>query len=320
MNASEGDSGLDALCKTFAGKRIFLTGGTGFFGKSLLSLLTRGFLPETEFWILSRDPRRFLADYPGFSSLSRVRWLAGDVRDFDFPREEFPLVFHAAAPAVTTLPPGEMASIIGDGTRRVLEFARRCGAEKLLLTSSGAVYGPQPPELERLPEDFPCRPATEYGIAKLDAEKRCADSGIFTLLPRCFAFAGPYLNREIHFAFGNFLRDALAGNPVEIRGDGTPYRSYLYADDLIEWLFVILARGENARPYNVGSDRAVSLRELAELCRSVLKSPAPVNIRCRPAPGTAPSRYVPSILRARTELGLQVRVPLDEAVRRSAFR
>ena len=301
--------------------RIFLTGGTGFFGKSLLSCLKRGRLPAgTEFVILSRSPERFAAETPELARLPGVRHLAGDVRSFEFPREPFDAVIHAATPAVTTLPPGEMRSIVVDGTRRVAEFARVCGASKLLLTSSGAVYGVQPPELEAIPEEFPCRPVTEYGIAKLEAERISVDSGVPALIARCFAFTGPYLRRDIHFAIGNFIRDALAGAPIEIRGDGTPLRSYLYADDLAAWLFGILESGEPARPYNVGCGEPVSILELAETVRRVLNSESEILLRNTPVPGRPPQRYVPSVERAKRELNLTVGTPLDEAIRLSATR
>ena len=274
-------------------------------------------LPPGEWTILSRSPERFLANNPEFAELPGVCWVAGDVRDFPFPEERFDWVIHAATPAVTTLPPGEMRSIVVEGTRRVLEFARRCGAEKLLLTSSGAVYGVQVPELEKIPEEFPCNPVTEYGVAKLEAEKLCLDSGLSVVLARCFAFTGRYLNREIHFAIGNFIRDALAGREIVIKGDGTPLRSYLYADDLVKWLFRLLEKGEAGRAYNVGSDVAVSILELAQLVKRVLNSNSEIVVRERATPGRPPSRYIPSIVRAGRDLGLTVEVPLEEAICRS---
>ncbi len=300
-------------------KRIFLTGGTGFFGRSILSCRKRGLLPPGEWTILSRSPERFLANNPEFAGLPGISWIAGDVRDFPFPATQFDWIIHAATPAVTTLPPGEMRSLVTDGTRRIIEFARRRGAEKLLLTSSGAVYGVQPPELEKIPEEFPCNPVTEYGLAKLEAEKLCLDSGLPVVLARCFAFTGPYLNREIHFAIGNFIRDALAGREIVIKGDGTPLRSYLYADDLVKWLFRLLMRGEAGRAYNVGSDTALSIHELALLVKRVLKSESEIVMCERAISGRPPSRYIPSIERAERELGLAVEIPLEEAIRRSVF-
>jgi len=294
-----------------------MTGGTGFFGKSILSMLKRGALPGCAFTILSRDPARFRRENPEFSRLPQVEFVAGDVRDFRFPEGRFDWVIHAGNPA-RVLPPGAMRDVILKGTARVLDFARVCGAEKLLFVSSGAVYGVQPPDLERIPETFPCSPTTEYGIAKLDAEKMCLDSGLNVLLPRCFAFTGPYLDRNIHFAIGNFIRDALAGGPIVIRGDGTPYRSYLYADDLVEWLFAILERGKYGVPYNVGSDAFLSIAELANKVKTVLGSASPVTIEGVPDPGSKAARYVPDISRIRSALGVSVRVPLDEAILLSA--
>ena len=302
------------LFPELAHKKIFLTGGTGFFGKSILAALKNGILPHTEFVILSRAPEKFAKQYPELTGLSNVRFHTGDVRNFVFPEEPFDMIFHAATPAVTTLPPGEMRSIILDGTRRVLNFAQKCGAEKLLLTSSGAVYGPQPPDVENIPEDHPCKPVTEYGIAKLEAEKMCVQSGIYTLIARCFAFCGPYLPLDIHFAIGNFIRDGLLGKPIAIQGDGRPYRSYMAAEDLVHWLFTILAKGEHARPYNVGSPESISIAELARTVAAQF-SPAPqVTIALPPGEGAAP-RYVPDTTRAQSELELTFQTGLDECIR-----
>ena len=292
---------------------IFLTGGTGFFGKSILSMLERGFGPELKFTVLSRDPVKFLADNPEFSGLQAVDFIAGDVRDFQFPEKSFDYVFHAAAPAMA-MPPGVERDIIISGTKRVLDFAKHCGAKRILYISSGAAYGPQPPDLERIGEDFPCHPVTEYGIAKYEAERMCLDSGVESVIARCFAFVGPYLNRNIHFAIGNFIRDCLANHDIEIKGDGTPYRSYLYADDLVKWLFTILFEGEAGQAYNVGSDQAISIRELAETVRRVLHSDNQIVIRGKPVPGQAPSRYVPDIGKIRRQLKVRIETGLENAV------
>ena len=294
-------------------QKIFLTGGTGFFGKSILDMLKRGFKSNTEFVILSRDPQKFLHEYPQYATLSNVRFIRGDVLDFDFPQEKFDSIIHAATPAVTTLAPGEMRHIIIGGTQRVLEFAKSCGAEKLLFTSSGAVYGPQG-ECHNVPEDFPCNPVTEYGIAKLDAEKLCIDSGVPTYIARCFAFVGPHLARDIHFAIGNFIGNALQKEDIIIKGDGTAFRSYLYADDLVEWLFAILERGKAGRPYNVGSPHGLSIADLAKEVSRCFGNTSKIQILTSPTPGAPVSRYVPDTSRAEKELGLQVKIPLAKAI------
>lgn len=298
----------------FNGKSIFVTGGTGFFGKSILDRITKGFLADCRFVLLSRDPEGFLSRYPEYSGLKNVSFVKGDVREFAFPEMHFDMILHGAAPAVTTLPPGEMRSIIMEGTARVLEFARQCAAERMMFVSSGAVYGPQPEWCENVREDLVCAPVTEYGIAKLEAEGMCLASGIECVIARCFAFIGPRLDLDIHFAAGNFLRNCLDGEKIIIKGDGTAFRSYLYADDLVEWLFTIIARGKNGEVYNVGSPWGISIKELAQEIASHF-TPAPqIEIREKALPGQRVQRYVPDISKAQRELGLEVRVSLSEAV------
>ena len=301
----------------FKNKKIFITGGTGFFGKSIFDMLVRGFLSDTQFVVLSRDPQKFATEYPQFAGLANVKFVSGDVRDFDFPEGDFDYIIHAATPAVTTLAPGEMRSIILGGMHRVLDFARKCGSSRVLFTSSGAVYGMQEPECLNIDEEHPCHPLTEYGIAKLEAENLCRYSCVDVLVARCFAFTGPHLNRDIHFAIGNFIRDALDQKDIIIKGDGTPMRSYLYADDLAEWLFTILAYGEPHRPYNVGSPAGISIAELAQFVASRINPASQIKIMGTPLPGVPASRYVPDVSRAGKELGLKVTVPLAEAIDRT---
>ena len=297
--------------------RVFITGGTGFFGKSILDYLKRhpDFHASDEWTILSRNPEKFKAQNAALLDQDRkIGFVAGDVRDFK-AEGRYDEIIHAATAAVTTLADDEMTSTIVEGTRHVLAFAKSCGAKKILLTSSGAVYGPQTAPVG---EDAPCNPVTAYGRGKLEAERMCAASGLDAKIVRCFAFVGPYLNRDIHYAIGNFMRDCLAGASIVIKGDGTPLRSYLYADDLVEWLFAILDRGVSGHPYNVGSPEGLSIRDLAERVRAALGAKNDIRVLGVPVPGTAPSVYVPDVSRAIRELGLRVTVDLAAAVRRSA--
>ena len=296
-------------------KRLFITGGTGFFGKSMLDYRLRH--PEWEWtraeWIvLSRAPDRFVASYPKLANQPGVSFMEGDVRNFAFPAGHFDAIIHAATSAVTTLPDDEMTSVIVDGARRVVEFAKATGCTSLVFTSSGAVYGPRNAPASEVDEYCP---TTAYGKGKLTAEKLLVDSGLNVKIARCFAFVGPHLNRNIHYAIGNFIQNCLDGKPIVINGDGTPLRSYLYADDLVEWLFAILDRGKIGRAYNVGSDHALSIRELAETVLGVLGSKSTIVVKGAPVIGTRPSAYVPSIVRARSELGLDVKVGLVDAIK-----
>ena len=128
--------------------------------------------------------------------------------------------------------------------------------------------------------------------------------GLPVKIARGFAFLGPYLPLDVHFAAGNFLRDGLRGGPVRVGGDGTPYRSYLYAADLAVWLWTLLFRAAPCRPYNVGAEEAVSIAELARCIAAHFGVGVQV---ARPAvPGRPAERYVPAARRAREELGLRI--------------
>ena len=297
--------------------KILFTGGTGFFGKSMLDYRLRH--PEwgwsrVEWVLLSRAPEKFRANFPVLSNQPGVSFVAGDVRSFNFPSGGFDAIVHAATSAVNTLSDDEMTSVSVDGTRHVIDFAKVIGCKELLFTSSGAVYGPRTSSAR---EDDTCKPTTAYGRGKLVAEQMLVDAGLDVKIARCFAFVGPYLNRRIHYAIGNFIQDCLDGNPIAINGDGTPLRSYLYADDLVEWLFAILEHGKSRRPYNMGSDSAISILNLAKTVCSALDRNCEivVNGKAMPAP---PSVYVPDVTRAREELALEVKVCLEEAIVRTA--
>lgn len=303
---------------------LLLTGGTGFIGKSILQRMLDSPIDSFELTILSRDAMAFMKAHPQFQQLENLRFLHGDIRSFTFPRTSFDFIIHAATPASVKLEqdqPEEMYSIIVDGTRHLLDFAARCGCKRLLFLSSGAVYGPQPRTLARIPESHPCLPVLAYGKGKLLAEQLCTEAGtrhgFIVSIARCFAFVGPFLPLDVHFAIGNFMRDCLLNRPISINGDGTPLRSYLYADDLVDWLFSILAKGIHGRPYNVGSSEPISIADLAYRVRLCAQTTNAIEIKGQPVPGQAAIRYVPDVDRIQHELGVKQTVSLDDAIRRT---
>jgi nucleoside-diphosphate-sugar epimerase len=315
--------------------RIFVTGGTGFFGCWLLESFAYAreqLRLSATVTVLTRSPEAFRAKAPHLAGHPAVHVLAGDVRSFPFPKERFTHVIHAATDASASLNrdhPLAMLDTIVEGTRHTLDFALACGAQRFLLTSSGAVYGAQPSEITHVPETYgggpdPNHPKWTYGEGKRLAELLCAiyhkQFGLECVIARCFAFAGPYLPLDIHYAIGNFIRDALRGGPVRVGGDGTPYRSYLYAADLAVWLWTILLRGVPCRPYNVGGERDLTIAELAHVVAATLGVPGNVKIAKTPLPGAPPERYVPSTKRAREELSLRETVELEEAIRSTDSR
>ncbi len=323
------------------GQRIFITGGTGFFGRWLLESFARANAAldlRAEVVVLSRDPEKFCANAPHLAGNPALHFVSGDVRTFTHEAVRaqlgesgrFHFVLHAAMDAAAhrdTAHALAIAETIADGTRATLHFAQAAGARRLLFVSSGAVYGPQPETVSHLPEDHPSAldPAgaeAAYGEAKRYAEMLCAGfgrhHGIATMVARAFAFVGPYLPLGKNFAIGNFLADALAGGPLRVAGDGTPLRSYLYGTDLAVGLWTLLIAGADGRAYNLGSEEAVSIRELAaRVARCFALEASAVKVAQPPDPSRPVARYIPSTARLRQELGWSPHVGLDEALRRT---
>jgi nucleoside-diphosphate-sugar epimerase len=312
------------------GTRLFITGGTGFFGSWLLESLAHA--NDTvdlgvKMVVLTRNADAFRSRRPHIASHPSVQFQTGDVRDFEFPADRIDYLIHAATSSDAKLNQANQAAMVDTittGTRRALECARSCGVRRMLFTSSGAVYGSQPSDQARLEEDCPGVPEgrdtkAAYGHAKRSAEDLCADvdrtSGLAVQIARCFAFVGPYLPLDAHFAIGNFVRDALRGGPIRVEGDGTPVRSYMYAADLVIWLLTILLKGTPSRPYNVGSEECLSVGDLARTVARI--GGTDVDIVKAAAPDQKAERYVPSTKRAREELGLAVHIGLEDAVRRT---
>jgi len=310
---------------------ILITGGTGFFGKALLRHhLFLAELDPKEITVLSRHPEQFLAAYPEFSGHSSITFLKGDIQQrHSLPWDQtFTHVLHAATESTIgpSLTPLQRYDQIVEGTRNILDLAVATGARRFLLTSSGAIYGPQPADFAAIPEDWRgspnlAKPSTAYGQAKRAAEHLCAligeQHGLETVVARCFAFVGADLPLNVHFAIGNFIRDAFTADAICVSGDGTPLRTYLHQSDLAHWLFTLLERGRSGEAYNVGSIEVISIADLAHLVRNILAPEKAVRIIGQPAPGAARNRYVPDIHKAHQELGLSVSLSLAEAIRQT---
>jgi nucleoside-diphosphate-sugar epimerase len=312
--------------------RILVTGGTGFFGSWLLESFAwaneRLNLHATA-TVLTRDPAAFHRKAPHLSENDAVVLRPGNIKSPLEGLGSFDAAVHAATSASADLNrtnPGEMVDTIVEGTRRVLDAVASAGSIPVLLTSSGAVYGRQPPEVEAMPEDAsggpdPLDPGSAYAEGKRLAELLGAiystNTGLEIKVARCYAFVGPYLPLDRHFAIGNFIRDGVAGEPILVRGDGSTVRSYLYAADLAVWLWTILLRGRRCRAYNVGSENAIDIASLARVVAAAFEPPRAVEVLGAARPDRRIDRYVPSTMRARTELGLKQRVPLADAIKRT---
>lgn len=319
-----------ARCAPLDGKRMYVSGATGFFGKSLLALFaylhTQGL--RFEVTALSRDPDGFLAAEPW---VRHLRWLdlrRGDVRAPWPASGRYELLLHAATDTHASAHV-DLQAVFDDmlaGTRHALAFAAAHGVQRLLLTGSGAQYGHITDDVPTGIDEASARacdcgqPASAYGEAKRVAELLAAlharRHGTAVVHTRCFAFVGPGLALDGHFAIGNFLRNALAGEPIRLHSSGQALRSYLYSADLALWLLLLLLEAPGGTQVNVGSGQAIRIVDLARQVAAVVQPELAVLPGIDVA-GEARPVYVPAVHRAQA-LGLAAWTPLDLAIERTA--
>lgn len=325
---------MDGLWERFRGQSVFITGGTGLFGRWLLESLVhanRTLHLDLSVTVLTRNASAFLEQAPHFAQDRTILFHAGDVKDFSFPDGHYPFVIHGATTSAAETFNGETPLRKFDtlvcGTRRVLDFAVHCSAKRMLFLSSGVAYGVQPAGMDFIPEDYmgapdPADVDSALGEAKRAAELLCAcyakEHALDYSVARCFSFIGPFLPLDIHYAIGNFIRQALFEGEIIVKGDGSPIRSYMYMADLVVWMLTLLLLGKSNEIYNVGSDEAISIKNLAYLVCDTLDTRKEVVILGKPdysVGNVIRNSYVPDISKARRELELEAWTPLVEAIR-----
>jgi nucleoside-diphosphate-sugar epimerase len=276
--------------ESLRGKTVFVTGGTGFFGIWMISALVaikRALNGELRLIALSREPEKFLKRYKTTDLATQIEYLCGDVRDFRLGNSNVTHLVHMANTSAeeTFLGHDQLNKIelLYSGTRNVLE---QCGRtlENVLFTSSGVAYGVNTKPLIS-EDDYSGLDTTDIssalGVGKLTAEfliAYFAPKFNYTYsVARCFAFSGQHLPLNIHYAFGNFIYNALEGKDIIIRSDGQDVRSYLYIGDAITWLLRLLIEPKN-QIFNVGSSQSVSIESLAHKIAYLAKFPVKVKI------------------------------------------
>lgn len=316
--------------------KLLLTGGTGFFGRALLRYWqARAALgePVPDVTVLCRQPVAFQARYPVLAGSAWLTLQRGDILEpaqLGLLAGSYTHLLHAAADSTAgpAMSPLQRYTQIVDGTRHMLDVAIMLGIPRFLQVSSGGVYGPQPADLQAIPESYhgmpdPMQPAHAYSVAKRSAEHLCAlyqeQFGVEVVIARCFAFVGRDLPLDAHFAIGNFIGNALSANEIRVNGDGSALRTFMDQRDLAHWLDVLLARGAAGQAYNVGSDQVINIGDLAHLVRDLIAPGKPVLIaRRHEAQGSFRNRYVPQISKATDELGLTLQYSLVESIRHAA--
>ena len=315
----------------FSESILLITGGTGFFGKALLRYWKCKKFVFKKIYILSRNPDSFLAEHSSLIDNLNVHFIKIDILKASEIKltENVDYVMHlatdtSAGPSLSRL---NLFNQIVKGTEEILKFAANHGVKKVLFTSSGAVYGSQPSQLDKIPEDYlgaldPMNVHSTYGLGKKAAEHLIslhAESYEFDyVVARCFAFIGQDLPLNARYAIGNIIRDALNERDITLSGDGSPQRSYLHQDDLACCLTSMLLNSTKYKIYNVGSDIGITIEELATKIRDKFAPSKKIILNCERELNPN-NRYIPNIDRLKAEFlqngFMQLDASLDEIVR-----
>ena len=259
--------------------KLLIIGGTGFFGKSILDSFQRNLLSNfgiDRIVVGARNIESFQNNFPELID-HRITVIKMDISSIrKLPDAD--IVIHAAASTDASdyriNPNGEKRNI-EQSTINYCQLAQLYHRDsKIVYCSSGAVYGQQPEDLEKIDEDFQPQDVSnlieykrDYALGKRNAENeiiKLGSLGLNVSIARCFAFHGKYLPRDQHFAYGNFIGAAERGDAIEVKANHRVVRSYMHADDLVDSLMKIALQSSPQCPvFNVGSDIAIEIRDLA---------------------------------------------------------
>jgi len=301
--------------------RIVITGGAGFLGSHLSeTLVARGHeVVAVDNLVTGRR-----ANVTQLEASGRFELIEHDVTEpFDVDGDvDGILHFASAASPVDYLKlPIETLRVGSQGTQNALELAARKGA-RLVFASTSEVYGD--PQVHPQPETYwghvnPVGPRGVYDEAKRYAEAlvlayrkaRGVDAGIV----RIFNTFGPRMRPNDGRAIPNFVRQALAGEPVTVSGDGDQTRSICYVDDLVAAILAMLLETHDPGPVNIGNPHEISMRDLAQWIIELAGSSSTLEFIERPTDD--PSVRRPDTTKAQRLLGWSPQVPVETGLQRT---
>jgi len=322
------------------GGRLLLTGCTGPFGLWILNRISRACEREgLELAETTLVTRCAASAAPWLSLLStrcRLRVLECDIRQIDAFKLDATHVIHGATTNAreTSAGAGPEAKFetVVDGTRSLIRSLGDRRSVEMVYLSSGIAYGS--PGVAPITEANAAAPHTLDAAAGLAHAKRAAEfllsshalrTGGSLTVARCFSFSGPGLPLDLHYALGNFVRQAQTDAEIVIQGDGRAVRTYMHLGDMVVWVLKMLLNPMARRSpamFNVGSDQCISISELASLVVQQLNPKATIRIlgeRNVNISGNPIDFYVPSIEKARSQLGLDLWTPLAESIDQMAM-
>jgi len=319
------------MTKTFSPAHWLITGGCGFIGTSLVTRLLRE-NPETRIRVLDNlsvgtraDLREVISSIENDKTVkaSGIELIEGDIRNYDTCHtccEGIDVVVHLAAntgvaPSVEK-PRYDMESNVV-GIFNMLEAARQNHVNKFIFASSGASIGEVEPPIHE--EKVP-RPVSPYGASKLAGEAYCSayfrTFGLKTISLRFANVYGP-LSKHKNSVVAKFIKEAFAGKPLEIYGDGRQTRDFIYIDDLIQAIILSVSSDLGGEVFQIATFRETTVDEIAKKIKDLMERETGINVAImhgEKRPGDVNRNYS-DISKAKRMLGFSPEFDLDRGLK-----
>ncbi len=318
--------------ESLKGQSILITGGTGFMGKWLaeaISLLNNDYDYNIKLHLLARNIQEYKEQVPHLAKEKFINLIEQDVRNTHNLPNEINSVIHAAGSPDNrqhATKPLKTIDTICKGTQAVLDACLRLpNLNRFIHISSNYIYGQQSGG-ENIKENEigiadPNSVNAAYSEAKRMAETICAvyrnQQKLPIIIVRPFAFIGPYQELEKPWAINNFIRDSILGGPIRILGDENTVRSYLYGSDMAFWLLKTLTEGKVGSSYNLGSDHAISLKNLSKKITLNFNNRIEVLVKSSKKFPSSSLTSVPDVSHIKADTHIKQMFDLESAIRQT---
>jgi len=294
--------------------RLLITGGAGFVGSHLAERL----VADHDIRILDNltvGSRQYVP--------ADVTFIEGDIRNAETITqavEDVDVIFHLAALVsvdASIEDPQKSHAINVEGTLNILEASRDANA-RVVLASSAAIYGH--PDSTPISETHSAQPNSPYGLEKLALDQYAQQYhdlyGLDTVALRYFNIYGPRQTGDYAGVISVFFDQARREEPINVNGDGTQTRDFVFIDDVVEANLRAMTTDAVGQSFNIGTGSAITIRELAEHIRAIVDSDSAI-VHTDPRPGDI-QQSCADISRARSELSYDPAVSLDDGLDRTA--
>lgn len=300
--------------------KLLLAGGTGFIGKSIVDSYLNKKLTKfkiKKIYIISRHSNKISK-----KTYSRnIKFIKADISKLNILPNIDVAIYLAES---TSIKDYKKSTIISKLHKNSIDnfcsLFKNNSKTKVLYCSSGSVYKPSKNKVNEKSQIIKKKLNKKndykniYSSLKLYSEgkiKQLTKKGIKCSIARCFSFIGPNISLTSHYAIGNFINDGLFKKKIRVIGKKKTIRSYMYADDLSQWLITIAKNSNFKTPiFNVGSDFSININRLAKLIGKKFDKKVEINKYLN----KDVDNYVPNINKAKKKLKLKINYDLKESI------